>query len=107
MPPLPAPVRVRLRRTTRSLGPALTVIALVPPTARMLPPTPVQSIVSDRSIVTVPNPPESRQSISPPAAVLLSAPTKVAHGAVRLHGLASLPTPDTKVRVAWAFAGRA
>jgi hypothetical protein len=73
----------------------------------MLPPTPVQSIVSDLSIVTVPNPPESRQSISPPAAVLLIAPTKVLQGAVRLHGLRSLPTPDTNVRAACAFAGRA
>jgi hypothetical protein len=24
------------------------------------------------------------------------------HGAVRLHGLASSPTPETQVRVAWA-----
>jgi hypothetical protein len=45
--------------------------------------------------------------ISPPAAVLLIAPAKVLHGAVRLHGLTSSPTPDTHVRVAWALAGAA
>jgi hypothetical protein len=41
--------------------------------------------------------------ISPPAAVLLIAPAKVWHGAVLLHGFASLPTPDTHVRVACAL----
>ena len=30
---------------------------------------------------------------------------KVLHGAVRLHGLASSPTPETQVRVAWLDAG--
>src|SRR5436190_18294641 len=38
--------------------------------------------------------------ISPPAAVFEIAPGKVLHGAVRLHGLASSPTPETQVRVA-------
>src|SRR5665213_1504909 len=56
-------------------------------------------------IVTAPNPPGSRQSISPAANVFEIAPAKVLQGAVRLHGLASSPTPDTQVRVAWAFAG--
>jgi hypothetical protein len=32
------------------------------------------------------------------------APAKVLHGAVRLQGLASSPTPETQVRVAWAKA---
>lgn len=32
------------------------------------------------------------------------APGKVLHGAVRLHGLASSPTPETQVRLDWAFA---
>jgi hypothetical protein len=32
------------------------------------------------------------------------APGKVLHGAVRLHGLASSPTAQTQVRLAWAFA---
>jgi len=31
------------------------------------------------------------------------APAQVLHGAVRLHGLASSPTPDTQVRLAWAL----
>src|SRR5688572_17562802 len=41
----------------------------------------------------------------PPAAVFEIAPAKVLHGAVRLHGLTSSPTPETQVRVAWALAG--
>jgi len=44
--------------------------------------------------------------ISPPAAVFEIAPGKVLHGAVRLHGLASSPTPETQVRVC-ACAGAA
>ncbi|MGH6615015.1 hypothetical protein [Sphingomonas sp.] len=59
----------------------------------------------DLVIVTVPKPPGSRQLISPPAAVLEMEPAKVLHGAVRLQGLASSPTPDTQVRVACAAAG--
>src|SRR4051812_43184122 len=58
-------------------------------------------------MVSVPNPPGSRQSISPFVAVFEIAPAKVLQGAVRLHGLASLPTPDTQVRVACAFPGEA
>jgi hypothetical protein len=53
----------------------------------------------------VPKPPESRQLISPVVAVFEIAPAKVLHGAVRLHGFASSPTPETQVRVAWAEAG--
>ena len=33
--------------------------------------------------------------------VLEIAPAQVLHGAVRLHGLTSSPTPETHVRVAW------
>jgi hypothetical protein len=33
------------------------------------------------------------------------APAKVLQGAVRLQGLTSSPTPETQVRVAWAWAG--
>src|SRR6478752_1186533 len=58
----------------------------------------------DLVMVTPPKPPGSRQLISPPVAVLEMAPAKVLHGAVRLQGLASLPTPDTQVRVACAWA---
>src|SRR6187455_317383 len=60
-------------------------------------------MVMDLVRVTAPKPPGSRQSISPPAAVLLIAPAKVLQGAVRLHGLTSSPTPDTHVRVACAL----
>src|SRR5262252_3747681 len=58
-------------------------------------------------IVTAPNPPGSKQLISPSGAVFEIAPAKVLHGAVRLHGLASSPTPDTHVRVACACAADA
>jgi hypothetical protein len=53
-------------------------------------------------IVTAPKPPGSNASISPPAAVFEIAPAKVLHGAVREHGFASSPTPDTHVLVASA-----
>src|SRR5712691_12587880 len=53
-------------------------------------------------IVTAPNPPGSRTLISPAGAVFEIAPANVLQGAVRLHGLASLPTPETQVRVACA-----
>src|SRR5262249_34784382 len=55
-------------------------------------------------IVTAPKPPGSRTEISPPAAVFEIAPANVLHGAVRLHGFTSSPTPDTHVRVACANA---
>src|SRR3989442_2014571 len=58
----------------------------------------------DLVMVTPPKPPGSVQLISPNGAVLEIAPAKVLHGAVRLHGLASSPTPDPQVRVACAFA---
>src|SRR6266566_5005040 len=62
------------------------------------------SRVIDLVMVSAPKPPGSRASISPPTAVLEIAPAKVLHGAVRLQGLASSPTPETQVRVAWALA---
>src|SRR5258708_24850011 len=61
-------------------------------------------MLNDLVMVTEPKPPGSRQLISPPAAVFEIAPAKVLHGAVRLHGLASSPTPETHVRVACAIA---
>jgi hypothetical protein len=54
----------------------------------------------DFVIVTPPNPPGSMTLISPFAAVFEIAPGKVLHGAVRLHGFASSPTPETHVLVA-------
>src|SRR3569623_1014996 len=92
------------RRTTTSLGPALTVMPLPPASTPAAPPhMPLMKI--DLVMVTAPNPPGSSTLISPPAAVLEMAPAKVLHGAVRLHGLASSPTPDTQVRDACAIAG--
>ena len=91
------------RRTTSSLGPALTTTPL---TAALVCPsvTPVKSIEIAVVLSSVPKAPWSIALISPPAAVLLMVPAKVLHGAVREHGLASSPTPETYVRVAWAFA---
>src|SRR5215475_4174342 len=65
---------------------------------------PRQISVMDCVMVTAPKPPGSRTLISPPEAVFEMAPAKVLHGAVRLQGLASSPTPDTQVRVACASA---
>src|SRR6478672_6730445 len=63
---------------------------------------PPPSMVIPLVMVTAPYPAGSRASISPPAAVFEMAPAKVLHGAVRLQGLASSPTPDTQVRLACA-----
>ncbi|MGY3343498.1 hypothetical protein ACVI1I_002713 [Bradyrhizobium sp. USDA 4459] len=41
--------------------------------------------------------------MSPPAAVFEIAPAKVLHGAVRLQGFTSSPTPETQVRVVCAY----
>src|SRR5690349_16061641 len=101
--PVPMPLIDRLRRMTTSLAPALTITPVVP-VLEIPPATPSQLMVIDLVMVTVPKPPGSRQSISPLAAVLEIAPAKVLHGAVRLHGLTSSPTPDTHVRGAWANA---
>src|SRR3954451_9363778 len=75
------------------------------PEERTLPSVPVQSMVIDFVIVTAPNPPGSRQLMMPGLAVFEIAPANVLHGAVRLQGLASSPTPETQVRVACAEAG--
>src|ERR1051326_1006126 len=99
-----SPLMRKLRRITVSLAPALTLMPGVPATRTLAIWPPPPSIVIALVIVTAPNPPGSRASISPPAAVFEMAPAKVLHGAVRLHGLASSPTPDTHVRVAWACA---
>src|SRR5579859_6020247 len=88
---------------TTSFGPAATTIPLVPAT-RTDPSVPSQFSVMALVIVRAPKPPGSKQSISPPTAVFEMAPAKVLHGAVRLHGLASSPTPETQVRLACACA---
>src|SRR5258708_15431215 len=74
------------------------------PEARIEANVPVPSRVIDLVIVTAPKPPGSKASISPQAAVFEIAPAHVLHGAVRLQGLASSPTPDTHVRDAYAWA---
>src|SRR4029453_16173178 len=72
--------------------------------ARMLACVPTPLIVIGFVIETVPQAHGSSTEISPPAAVAAIAPANVLHGAVRLHGSASLPTPHTHVRVACANA---
>src|ERR1700725_961 len=100
--PVPSPSMSRPRRMTTSvaLG-TFTMMPFVPETR-----TPASKhqdeMVIDLVIVTAPNPPGSRTLISPPGAVFEIAPAKVLQGAVRLHGLASSPTPETHVLVAWA-----
>jgi hypothetical protein len=98
--PFPAPLIDRFRRMT--LSDAFGVLMMTPLTkaARILPPIPPPSIVIALVIVTAPKPPGSSTLISPLVAVFEIAPAKVLHGAVRLHGLASSPTPETQVRVA-------
>src|SRR5258708_5363873 len=88
----------RLRRITAPVG--LLMTTPLPAPTRIPPGPESQSIVMALVMVTCPKPPGSRQSISPFTAVFEMAPAKVLHGAVRLHGLASSPTPDTQVRVA-------
>ena len=110
-PDAPGPLIVSPRSRTERCGSftptGMLTMTPVVPDDRIDPIVAVQSMVMDLVIVTVPYPPGSRQLISPLMKVLDSAPEKVRHGAVRLHGLASLPTPETKVRVACALAGAA
>src|SRR5215471_17171064 len=97
----------RLRRCTIAAA-LLMMMSLLPPTTSdpaIDPPEP--SMVSDLVMVTAPNPPGSSTLMKPPAAVLLMAPANVLHGAVRLHGFTSSPTPDTQVRFACAYAAGA
>src|SRR2546423_9830743 len=102
--PVPAPAISIPRRIT--LMPAVVErFTPLTPEFRMPPGNWRQSISIDLVMVTAPKPPGSRQLILPPAAVLDIAPAKVLHGAVRLHGLTSSPTPETQVRVACAYAG--
>src|SRR6266496_5931246 len=101
--PLQAPLIEIFRSITTESTPALTMTPLVKE-ARIPASVPSPLIVMDLVIVTAPKPPGSSTEISPHVAVFEIAPAKVLHGAVRLHGLASSPTPDTQVRVACAWA---
>src|SRR4029450_1306857 len=107
--PVLTPLRLRLRRRTvfrTSVCAKLSNGMLMPlvPALRMEANTSWQSMVIDLVMVTAPKPPGSRQLISPLTAVLEIAPANVLHGAVRLPGLASPPTPETQGRDAWALA---
>src|SRR5712691_2727083 len=102
--PLPkSPLILMLRMVTTSLAAAWTTIPLVPATRTEATWPPPPSRVMALVMVTAPNPPGSRASISPPGAVLEMAPAQVLQGAVRLQGLTSSPTPETQVRLAWAL----
>src|SRR5258705_5178327 len=101
--PLQAPLIVNPLIVITSVAVALMMMPVVSE-ARMPASVPVPSMVIDLVMVTAPKPPGSNASISPQFAVLEMAPANVLQGAVRLHGLASSPTPDTQVRVACAFA---
>src|SRR5215467_12735951 len=99
--PLQNPLMERPLIVITSVAAALITIPFTRD-ARIEARVPVPSSVIDLVIVTAPKPPGSSASISPPAAVLEIAPAHVLHGAVRLQGLASSPTPETHVRVACA-----
>src|SRR5262245_7463448 len=101
--PLHAPLIEMLRIITTSLAPAATMMPLTV-AARMPARVPSPLIVIALVIVTAPKPPGSRTEISPQGAVFEIAPANVLHGAVRLQGFASSPTPDTHVLVACALA---
>src|ERR687895_365588 len=80
----------------------LIMIPVIPPLCRTPAVFSWQSTVIDLVIVKAPKAPGSRQLISPFSAVFEIAPANVLHGAVRLQGLTSSPTPETQVRDAWA-----
>src|SRR5712691_7835800 len=100
--PLQAPLIERPRSVTTLSAGALMMTPVVRE-ARIPASVPVPSRVIDLVMVTAPKPPGSSASISPQSAVLEMAPANVLQGAVRLQGLASSPTPDTQVRLAWAL----
>src|SRR5437773_2659337 len=101
--PVPSPSMSSPSRMTLAVSGAEMMMAFVPDTS-----TPAskrsERIVIDFVMVTPPKPPGSSTLISPPVAVFEIAPANVLHGAVRLHGLTSSPTPETHVRVACALA---
>src|SRR5580704_1227533 len=98
----PRPSKVKPRKSMASLAPALMTMPLVPE-AVAAPATPTASLemLIALVMVTAPKSPGSRTSTSPPAAVWSSATAKVRQGAVRVHGLESLPeAAETHVWVA-------
>src|SRR6266446_6620644 len=105
--PLPCPSMSRPRKFTTSVVAASMMMAMRPFGARMPAVPASQEMVIALVMVTVSKLPGSRQLISPPGVVFAMAAAKVLHGAVRLQGLASLPTPETHVRDSWACVGEA
>src|SRR3984885_4150120 len=99
------PLNRKFRMIMTSVAAALMFMPFEPATRIEATWPPPPSSVIDLVIVTAPKPPGSSTSISPPPKVLEMAPAKVLHGAVRLHGLASSPTPEIQVRDACACAG--
>src|SRR5438128_8691688 len=93
-----SPFILKFRRVITSVAAALTTMPLVPATRTDATCPPPPSMVMAFVMVRAPNPPGSRASILPAAAVLEIAPANVLQGAVRPHGLASSPTPDNQVR---------
>src|SRR5690606_26855030 len=93
------PVMAKPRRITSWLAGALTTIedGLALFTVAL---APVASMVIALVIVRGPKDPLSNTLIWPPVAVLSNASANVRQGAVREQGLASLPVPETQVRVA-------
>src|ERR1700749_1491390 len=108
--PDPAPLIERFFSVTMmvlgvAVAESLTLTPFVPAASIEPKPAPlVPSMVRFLVMVTVPNPPGSRQSISPLSAVFEIAPANVLQGAVRLQGFTSSPTPETHVLVACACA---
>ncbi len=107
MIPVFTPLKLMLRnrtvlRASAALKLSKGMLTPLVPALRIEANTSWQSMVIDLVMVTAPKPPGSRQLISPLSAVFEMAPAKVLHGAVRLQGLASSPTPETQVRDAWA-----
>src|SRR5580692_6613081 len=102
MPVAPRPSKVKPRKLMTSLAPALMTMPLVPEVAAApASPATSPSILIALVMVAAPKSPGSRTSISPPAAVWMSATAKVKQGAVRVHGLESLPeAAETHVWVA-------
>src|SRR5439155_25928400 len=68
---------------------------------------PPPSMVRPWMIVSPPYSAGSSASISPLGAVFELAASNVRHGAERVHGFRSSPTPDTHVRMSSAVAGLA
>src|SRR5437588_639076 len=94
----------RPRKITTSVGPTLTVTPFSPSTG-MISPIELPLMVIDFLMVKglkvgggkARKSPGSRTEISPPELVTDIVKAKVLHGAVRLQGKESSPTPDTQV----------